>query len=230
MPSVLVVAALVSQSEFTRARQCSSCGTSDDGSFLSIHICPKCRLPHEVRSDENYFSVLGAPLKFCQDLPTLQKKFYEVSRALHPDRFTTASDEAKKNSLSRMSLLNDAFKTLRTQGLLRDYVLTLFGLKSPEQKKGQIPLELAESWFELQDAISEEPADAADQIQSFRDAVMDFEAQVEAGIRGLEAELDGLIPGSAEYLSLLQKLALALNEMSYVKSLLRDVERITGRK
>ena len=128
-----------------------------------------------------------------------------------------------------MSFVNEAYRTLKNPEELREYVLNLHGLKADSGPKGQIPLELAESWFELQDAISDEPSQASEKISAFKKELENLRAAAGGKIRALETELDMREPDSTEYREGLQKLARAVHEASYLASLGRDVERMAAR-
>lgn len=172
---------------------------------------------------------LGVQQKFAQDRDLLQKHFYEVSRALHPDRFTTSQVSWKQRSLERMSFLNEAYRTLRDPSALRDYVLSLYSLKKEGQSRGKIPVELAESWFDLQDALSENPEAATGKIQAFQGELANFRKTSDGRIRELEIRLDGLEPSAPEYVTSLQQLSQVIDEQSYLQSLTRDVQRLAAR-
>lgn len=170
---------------------------------------------------------LQAPRKFAQDKPQLQKAFYALSRALHPDRFSTSADESvRRASLERMSLINEAYRTLTTSDLLREYVLELEGVKAPEQgkQKAQIPLQLAESWFEIQDALAEEPAQALHKIGPFEAELTELSRAADEKLVSLEREYDRT-PAK----DILESLSREIQARSYLKSLARDVERIKSR-
>jgi molecular chaperone HscB len=207
---------------------CQFCGHSVKGSFLARHICPSCGKPQAIRTvgpeHDTFFTALDAPEKFKQNKDTLQKRFYEASRALHPDRFTTADEQSRKNSLDRMSFLNDAYRTLKTPAELRDYVLELHGLKTDPATKGQIPMQLAESWFDLQDSLAEDPDQAESKLLGFEKDLKEFREGAEGRIAASETEFDLTANGD-----LLKKLAREIQELSYLKSMDRDVERLKAR-
>jgi molecular chaperone HscB len=203
--------------------------TDAAGEFMSRHLCPGCGSPRPILEGETYFAALGAPEKFLQDQAALQKRFYEVSRALHPDRFTASSVDVKRFSLDRMSFINDAYRTLRTPAELREYILELHGMKAEAGARGQIPMELAEGWFELQDAISENPESAEAQIGNFKNDLAEFKNKSESKMSDLEKKLDALENASPAFRQGLQDLSRAIQETSYLISLGRDVERIEQR-
>ena len=81
-------------------------------------------MPQPVRAEEDLFTALGLTRRFEVHLEDLEKRYYEISRLLHPDRFASAK-EANRNSTERMSLVNQGYATLKSPLRLRDYLLTL---------------------------------------------------------------------------------------------------------
>ena len=189
-------------------------------------------------SQPDYFSLFGLKRRFGVDRQALERKFYELSKSMHPDRFTMASPEAMRESLVRMSELNDAYSTLKSPESLREYYLKLEGLDSSTERQsgaaggagGPIPMELAESWFELQDAVMEDPKAAAGKVAEFEGQLADLRKQGAEGMTGLECEIDSTADahGSAPR-ELLERLSREIRAQSYLKSMERDVERIKAR-
>lgn len=180
-----------------------------------------------MAASENYFSALGVEKRFAVDRGALEKRFYEISRALHPDRFTAAGSDARTRSLERMSLLNQAYQTLRNPEALRDYVLSLEGVSAP---KAQIPAELANDWFEVQDMLSEEPELAQALVEKFEEKLVSVAKLEETQVAELEAELDRSGLDRLEMnRTALERLAQRVQARAYLKSLARDIERIKGR-
>ncbi len=173
------------------------------------------------RSREDYFSAFGVPRAFSQDLGAIEKQFYRISRALHPDRFLAMSAEARKASIDRMSFVNQAYATLRDPAALRTYMLALNGVEAPKQGGQMLPAELAESWFELQDAMSEDPAAAKSRVVEFDQELTRVMASLEEEIRVVEKAFDET--GARETL---ERLAVRMQRLNYLKSLARQVERL----
>jgi molecular chaperone HscB len=206
-----------------RNLNCFHCRAALEG-FLSRHVCAQCGYPQPVASGEDYFGAFGVPRRFSQNRAEIEKRFYEISRALHPDRFTTAGPEARKHSLERMSFLNEAYRTLRNPELLREYFLEQEGLKQQDGKTQQAPLELAESWFELQDALSDNPEEASAKVAEFARTLAESDESARRTVVSLEREIDEQ-PSRA----LLEKLAHMVGTQSYLKSMQRDVEKLKQR-
>ena len=59
------------------------------------------------------FETLGIPPRFELDLGALEQRHRDLSRALHPDRFTGTPAAERRLSLSRAIDVNEAFRTLK---------------------------------------------------------------------------------------------------------------------
>lgn len=179
----------------------------------------------------DHFAVLGLPRAFAQDRHEIERRFYELSRVLHPDRFGTVSNErladAMKHSVDRMSLVNQAYRTVRMADELRVHLLTLEGVTVPDGKKpaaGAIPMGLAEAWFEIQDMLAESPESAAHRVGSFEMDLRRSLEQVNKEIEGLEKSYDQN-KDRAE----LEEIARRIQTQNYLRSLGRDVARVRER-
>jgi len=179
---------------------------------------------------EDYFSALGVPRKFLQDRAELEKNFYAVSRLLHPDRFTTAPLQAQRQSLERMSFLNEAYRTLRDPEARCLFILRLEGVSTDPQGSQSIPMELAEDWFDLQDQEDQENLEKP-QIDQFELKLRSFREKSAQNIAKIEEGLDGLVDHSQSVprTTLLQELLKAIHVQSYLKSLEKDVERLKAK-
>lgn len=147
---------------------CEFCGHSVAGSDA---FCPSCEAVQPLRGDEDYFTVMGVPRSPDFDTKQGEERFYELSRRLHPDRYTRKPGQLE-NAMHRSALVNDAYRTLRNPDSRLDYLLVLegkeLGLEAGKTAaKGQVPAELAEDYFELQEALMEGGVEAKAALQAF---------------------------------------------------------------
>jgi molecular chaperone HscB len=178
-----------------------------------------------VTERDDYFNALGVGRSFFQNPVLLQSRFYERSRALHPDRFSTASPEERGLSLERMSLVNQAYTTLKDAELRAEYLLSLEGVKAPVGPgKGQLPMDLAESWFEIQDLVMESPEAAKPKLEEFESELRRYINAEQDVLAGLEREYD-----RAGDRASLEAIAGRIQGKNYLKSLEKDVVRIKSR-
>ena len=188
---------------------------------------------------KDHFSVLGVKRRFGLDKSELETRFYKLSRELHPDRFATGSMDERRQALEKMSLVNEAYRVLKDPDQLRDYFLKLVLGGGDSPKKGQIPVELAESWFELQEVLMENPAEGQLRVEEFKRELASLREKKMSDIRAFEIELNekldsleasGILPSASYPKELFEKLAAMTRDLNYLESMERDVERIGGKR
>ncbi len=139
-------------------------------------LCPACGWVQPLRGDEDLFTVLGLPRTLEPDLKAAESRFYELSRRLHPDRFGKKPEQLE-NAMQRSALLNDAWRTMRDPTARLDYFL---GLEEKELEipagasagaKAQVPAELAEDYFEMQEALMDGESGALRKISERLEAL-----------------------------------------------------------
>lgn len=59
------------------------------------------------------FELLGVPVLFALDEQELEKRHRDLSRALHPDRYSGRPTSERREALSRAISVNEAFRKLR---------------------------------------------------------------------------------------------------------------------
>lgn len=82
----------------------------------------------------NYFELFGIAPGFTIDAAALKKKFYELSRAYHPDFYGGGTAMEQEESLEKSATVNEAYKTLQNPDLIIKYILGLKGLIQEEEK------------------------------------------------------------------------------------------------
>jgi molecular chaperone HscB len=179
----------------------------------------------------DYFAALGVERRFALDGTELERRFYQLSREFHPDRFTLQDAETRQAALEKMSFVNEAYRVLKSPAFRRTHLLELEGLDPQAATAGaKIPLELAESWFELQDALSEDPGTAVARLTVFEEEFRALRNGQNERIGVLERDADAASPesGAARH-ALLARIADLVRGQSYLSSMERDIERIRAR-
>ena len=103
----------------------------------------------------DYYELFGIPRSLNPSLDELQKRFYDLSRELHPDKFMRRPEAERQQALDKSSALNDAYRTLRDPLRRAEYVLSREGFDIGEQRSKDVPAELLEEVFELNMALEE---------------------------------------------------------------------------
>ncbi len=137
--------------------KCWSCSQEVAAGQPFCNACGKVQPPQSP----NYFAAFGLPSKLNIDVPALEKQFYRYSRKLHPDLHARASAQEQAWSLAQASLLNDAYRTLKSPLERTKYLLTLVGVQLEDARgdgnlnPSKVPPDLLEEVFELNMQLEE---------------------------------------------------------------------------
>ena len=202
--------------------ECLSCGRRQEPSL----ICAECGTPLAAPLD--CFAALGMPRKLTIDLDALERRYHELSRKIHPDRFASKGPKVRDASLRATAALTRSYRTLRDPVARGLYWLELNGEKLAENNK-RVPPELAELVFDVQEQLAE--------MQVSADPEAALERATEIAARRIElqfkmderlAELDRTFakweqPADVKALTL--ELKMILSNIAYLRTLIRDVDR-----
>jgi molecular chaperone HscB len=160
-----------------------------------------------------FYEAFGLEPALSLDAEDLKKRFYELSRQWHPDKFSRASMEEQEKALEMTAVLNDAFRTLRDPIARAEYFLKEKGIELSKEA----PPELLEEVFELNMALEElkegdesarpQLVEARERFVAMRDSI--DATLVETGERGDLEEVRAL-----------------LNRRRYIRNLIREVENV----
>ena len=203
--------------------ECPSCGRRQ----APLLTCADCGSPLAAPLD--CFAALGIPRKLTIDLGVLERRYHELSRKLHPDRFASSAAPVRDASLRATATLTRSYRTLRDPVARGLYWLELNGEKLAESNK-RVPPELAELVFEAQEQLAEmhdAPADS--------DATRELAAEIVARRGQLQATMDARLAELERNFvkwdqrpdenMLTLELKAILSSIAYLRTLIRDVDR-----
>lgn len=75
----------------------------------------------------DYFTLFSLPIHFNVDISALSSRYQELQRQYHPDRYATASESEKRQSIQQTAMINDAYQTLKDPLRRAEYLLSLHG-------------------------------------------------------------------------------------------------------
>lgn len=177
---------------------------------------------------QDYFEFFGLERKLDVDQASLQKRFYELSKKWHPDRFSRAPAEEQNQALEATSILNDGYRTLKDPMKRAEYLLEQEGFPIGEQRSKDVPPELLEEVFDLNMLLEELRSGDDSQKPQLERAGENFRQMRDAVDKELEslfARHDAAAPESETAHQALHEIRGLLNRRRYIENLIRDVER-----
>jgi molecular chaperone HscB len=179
--------------------------------------------PRHVFRVTDYYQLFGIPRSLHLSLDELQKRFYELSRQLHPDRFMQRPEAERQQALDQSSELNDAYRTLKDPIKRAQYLLSQEGFDIGEQRSKDVPPELLEEVFELNMALEEMRGgddSARTQLESAEKNFTGMMTQIDEDLHSLFETYDA--DPKRETLNAIRTI---LNRRKYIQNLLNEVQK-----
>jgi molecular chaperone HscB len=199
---------------------CWNCGTAAPGRF-----CAQCKSLQPPASD--YFEFFELPRQLALDVKDLEKRFYALSRKLHPDLFSRKSAREQEYSLDASAVLNDAYRVLKDPVSRALYVLKQEGLDVGEQGTKDVPPELLEEVFELNMALEELRMGDTDVVPQLEAARLRFERlrdEIDTALQTKFAAWD-----AAHDAASLAEVRALLNRRKYITNLIDKASHVPDR-
>jgi molecular chaperone HscB len=183
----------------------------------------------------DHFEVFGLPRRLGLDTAELQRKFYELSRRVHPDFHQGAPPERQAEILEASARLNAAYRALRDPLARIEYLVRLEegrGTREGATVKPKAPPELLEEMFEIQEALQEAKsggldAGARETLSAQRDRLRERSDQEESRLRGpLSQAWDAAGPGERAGALTAFKESLAVR--AYLRTVIDDIDEALG--
>jgi molecular chaperone HscB len=195
---------------------CWKCGQASDKS-LFCRFCNSLQPP-----TPDYFTFFSLKRSLGLDEAELQKRYYTLSRQIHPDRFQRGTPHERQFALDATAILNDAYRTLRDPVSRAEYVLKEEGFTPAERNSKRVPPELLEDVFEANMALEALRAGDASVRPEVEQALGRFRVlrgDVDRRLEPLFAEFDQ--SGSHDTLGKIRGL---LDRRSYMSNLIEELE------
>lgn len=230
------------RAELPMARSmCWHCQSEVTGEYF----CDRCVKVQPLAKEFDYFTSFGLPRRMTIDLPALEEKFYELSRAFHPDFFQQKTDAEKAISLGNSALLNTAYRALKDPIRRAEYLVQLEA-GSAKDIRTSPPADLFEEILELQEdleAFRSLPAEASPsdrerlraRLKDAREHLEQRQAAMESDLQGLFSEWDtlqnddGRSDGNrAKKQTTLKRMREILSNRTYLRNIVSDLIATTG--
>jgi len=199
---------------------CWRCGKEQHDS-LFCRFCNTLQPPAQ-----DYYRFFQLKRRLDLDLPDLQKRYYSLSRMVHPDRFQRGTPNEKRFALDATAILNDAYRTLRDPVARAEYFLKEEGIEAGQSGSKRLPPELLEEVFEANEALEEVRGGDSSVRPAAERALARFTALRAQADRELE-ELFRDYDESADQ-NALARVRGVLDRRSYVANLIGEMEEGLG--
>jgi molecular chaperone HscB len=209
---------------------------------LIEHTCWRCGQSTELESESaslfckfcnslqrpvvDYFEFFGFDKTLTLDAAELQRRYYMLSRQLHPDRYTRATETERNFSLEATSILNDGYRILRDPVQRAEYILKESGFDIGEQRSKDVPPELLEEVFDLNvalDVLRSGDAEAMAELEASRDRFVVMQDEIDAALEVKFREHDAA--PEPERHEILTSIRSVLNRRRYIRNLLQEVNK-----
>lgn len=157
------------------------------------------------------FATLGLPPVYPLDRDELERRYRDLQRALHPDRFTGAPPAERRMALGKVIEVNEAYRVLRDDLQRAEALVSLRG--GSTEREATNP-DLLMTVMELREALSD--AKAARDM----DAVRKLAARVEIDEQRVKATLATKLADTRCSTATLTAL---VNELKYYRRFLDEV-------
>jgi len=161
------------------------------------------------------------------DLDDLERRYHELSRKIHPDRFASKGPKMRDASLRATATLTRSYRTLRDPVARGLYWLELRDEKLAENNK-RVPPELAELVFEVQEQLAEmqlsDPEEAQERATEIAARRIELQFKMDENLAQLERHFAKWNEPADEKM-LTMELKAILSNIAYLRTLIRDVDR-----
>jgi molecular chaperone HscB len=209
----------------TAEHTCWRCGQSPEEEAEAASLfCKFCNSLQRPVVD--YFAFFGFDKALVLDTDELQRRYYMLSRQLHPDRYTRATETERNFSLEATSILNDGYRILRDPVQRAEYILKESGFDMGEQRSKDVPPELLEEVFDLNMALDElrsGDTDAIPQLEASREHFVRMQNEIDTALKAKFLEHDAA--PEPERQEILNSIRSMLNRRRYIRNLLQEVNK-----
>jgi len=112
---------------------------------------------------QNYFTLFGLPVSYAVDRATLDQRYRELQRLVHPDRFASAGDQERRIAMQQATQINEGYRVLKDALARGRYLLELRGHHFEDERNTHQDSAFLMEQIELREAL----ADARDSQDPF---------------------------------------------------------------
>lgn len=104
---------------------------------------------------ENYFALFGLAPHYRCDAGKLDAAYRLLQGEVHPDRFATAGEAARRVALQSSARVNEAYRTLKDPVDRAQYLLSLHGIEALSETDTELPRDFLEHQLDRREAVAD---------------------------------------------------------------------------
>ena len=158
---------------------------------------------------KNYFEIFNLPEKFDIDLTVLQENYREIQKKIHPDKFTTSTENEKIQSMIKSTQINDAYKTLKLPLKRASYITSLH----TDDKKIILPPEFLMQQMEWEEYF--------ESIQTKKEKVNEFDSL----IKNKKDDFIGLLQNQIDQKKDWDAAAITIHKLQFIEQLINKISQ-----
>ena len=183
-------------------------------------ICSNCGCVLPPNPNQTYFQLFELQTRFDLSTSKLRESYRALQRVIHPDRVAGASERERRFAMEQSTLVNDAFRTLKSPMRRAAYLLASMGIATGEESRVQPTPSFLMNILEIREALDElDGPDAHVERSKLKQTV---QLQYEETLNRLGTRLDSQLAESEDTATLLGQL---FAELQYLEKTLVEIER-----
>lgn len=167
--------------------------------------------------NKNYFELFGLPVDYRIDVADLGRRYRELQKHAHPDRFIGGSEGARRHAMQMTVQLNSGFQTLKDPVRRARYLLQLKGVDTAEETDTVMDPAFLMEQMELRERMAE--ARNAHDRDAMREIADELSARTRAGERALAEQF---VDGRSD----LARARALVREMQFLQKATQEIESL----
>jgi molecular chaperone HscB len=166
---------------------------------------------------QNYFTLFGLPVSYAVDRATLDQRYRELQRLVHPDRFASAGDQERRIAMQQATRINEGYRVLKDALARGRYLLELRGHHFEDERNTHQDSAFLMEQIELREAL----ADARDSQDPFA-ALSAIVERIGVRLGALDTELGAALTQDGISIPALT----AIQRMQFFRKLAHEAEEL----
>jgi len=168
--------------DILKEKICEGCKLKQIESKIICGMCNSIQLPLDVIKNCNYFEIFNLAQKFCIDKGYLERKYKEIQKVIHPDKFAQNGKNSLDQAHDASSMVVHAYNVLKNDYKRANYLLNLKGFDNISEGNSTIKdTKYLQIFMEIQERIEEAES---------KEEIMEIKKELDEEIKNLTQNID----------------------------------------